>query len=85
MATRRRTLQGLLRLTKRKFKKGADVAGFAAIGAIGGASAGFTGSLAGHRKQGAKEGAITGGLAGAASGIVFRRIRGRIIPIRRKS
>lgn len=55
---------------------------------LGGASAGFTGSLPGLRKEGAVEGAVAG--AGYTSAallglpIVFRRIRGRIIPIRIK-
>jgi len=54
----------------------------------GGYAAGFTSGLPGFRSESGKEGAAVAGLltAGAVLGapVVFRRIRGRIIPIRIK-
>ena len=77
-------LKALMRLTRRKFKKGVPVVRNAAIAGAGGTVAGYTTGLPGHRGDGAREGALSGALAGGVGTLVFRRIRGRIVPIRRK-
>jgi len=54
---------------------------------VGGAAGGFSGVPAGHRKDGAKEGARVGAALTAtaiATHVIFRRVRGRLIPIRVK-
>lgn len=75
---------GLLKSLSRK-------AGFAAMVSLGAGLHGFASGQAGHRRDSATEGAILGALAGAAAvsapsfaKVVFRRIRGRIIPIKVK-
>lgn len=90
--SRSRTLKGVLRLGRMRYGKHKKVAklGFmgGAGGAVGGAAVGASSAPAGHKKDGAKlgaiEGAATGALAAAGSYIIFRKVRGRIIPIRKK-
>ena len=65
-------------------KKSGTTAKVIAAGTVGGATAGGLGAEAGLRNEGVKEGLVQGALATAAGVIVFRRIRGRIIPIRKK-
>lgn len=73
------------------FKKTKKVAKVTALAGAAGAFAGSSGSQPGLRREGAKEGAIVGIAVGASliaapkiGKIIFRRIRGRIIPIRVK-
>jgi len=76
--------KALMRLARKKLNRAKPIAQLGAVGAFSGAAAGFSGSQAGLKGAGAKEGAVTGGVATAASAVVFRRIRGRLIPIRVK-
>ena len=64
----------------RKLKKIAKVAG---ISGFAGGAVGMSQAPSGHRKAGLVEGAIGGTAAVFGGKIIFRRIRGRIIPIRR--
>jgi len=74
---------------KNRTKSFSGAAKTTAIIAGGGALAGFANAPAGVRKEGALEGAFAAGTLAAAATIgtkiVFRRIRGRIIPIRVKA
>lgn len=80
--------KALFRLSRIKLRPVKSVIKVAALTGAGGAVGGFSGGTPGLRKEAGKEGFIAGagaGIAGAvASKIIFRRIRGRIIPIRRK-
>jgi len=74
-----------------KVRKVAQGTALAAAATLGGAVAGGGTAPAGLRKAGAKEGALRGvGVAALGAGtfvaskVIFRRIRGRIIPIRVK-
>jgi hypothetical protein len=64
-----------------------------AIGASAGIATGFLGSASGLKESGAKEGAVIGAVVANATAIpglvgksivAFRRIRGRIVPLRIK-
>ena len=77
-------LKALMRLTRRKFKKAKSYGKVAGLGAIGGSYGAFFSTQAGHRRDAAKEGAVAGAVAAVASTIVFRRVRGRIIPMKVK-
>lgn len=79
-----RAKAALYRLARIKFKKIKPIAKTAAIGAVGGAYAGYVGGQPGLRGEAAREGALMGGLATGLGHVVFRKIRGRIIPIRVK-
>jgi hypothetical protein len=61
---------------------------FTALGAAAGSVAASGSAQAGMRKPAAREGMVTGAVVGAAAvaipKIVFRKIRGKIIPIRSK-
>lgn len=65
-------------------KKLKSILKLGAVGAVAGASAAAYTSASFSRKEDAKRGAIIGAGAAALGSIVFRRIRGRIIPIRIK-
>lgn len=61
---------------------------FTAVGAAAGGLAAAHSAPAGHRKAARNEGLATGAIVGALAAtlpkIVFRRFRGRIIPMRAK-
>ena len=72
----------------RKAKKLVLPAAFVAGGGVGAAAASYLLTQPGHRKAAAKEGAVIGAVATTAVAaaprvgkFVFRRIKGRIIPI----
>jgi len=62
---------------------------YTAIGAAAGSFAASSAAQAGMRRQAGKEGLVSGAVVGATAAvlpkIVFRRIKGRIIPVRTKN
>lgn len=82
-------LKGFKKTGKRSLKDTRDVLAVSSIAAVGGAQAGAQAGPPGLRGKGAKEGAFGAGTTAAAATIgtkiVFRRIRGRIIPIKVKA
>lgn len=61
---------------------------YSAIGALAGGFAASSAAQAGMRRQAGKEGLVSGAVVGATAAVlpkvVFRRFKGKIIPIRRK-
>lgn len=82
-------IRGFKKPASRSLKDARDVLAVSGIAAVGGAQAGAQAGPPGLRGKGAQEGAFGAGTTAAAATIgtkiVFRRIRGRIIPIRVKA
>ena len=78
----RTTIKSLMRLSRRRLNRIKPLAIMGTVGGFGGAAAGFSGGQAGHRTDSAREGAISGALSTIGTMVVFRRVRGRIIPIK---
>lgn len=76
--------RALMKLARLKFKRAARPVVFVGVAALGGGIGALSTGIPGNRKAQAVEGATSAALATAVGTIIFRRFRGRIIPIRRK-
>lgn len=84
MAFNPKRLTDLFRLSKKKVLNVGKAAKTPAVFGAGAAIGGFSGGAPGHRTDSAREGLIGAALAGVVGTVIFRRVRGRIVPIRVK-